>query len=84
MSKQKIKELNALIQDKERSNKLQIEETDKLRNDNRELKTLLTRIYWASIKSLDTVKEHHPDVGMKLGKELHRTKIKFLKIPHRN
>lgn len=76
--------LRKQIEDKENAMKLQMEQTDELRNENRELRTLLTRVYWQAVKGLPVLKEHAPEVGLKLGKELHRTKVKYLETPHRN
>ena len=78
---QKLREINEA---KEKAMVIQVKETDELRNENRELRTLLTRIYYASVKGLHFVKEQDPKLGEKLGKELHRTKIKYLKHDHRN
>lgn len=87
-TKEKLKLQNKTLREineaKEGAMKLQVQETDELRNENRELRTLLTRVYYAASKGLGTLKEHNPDIGLKLGKELHRTKIKYLNHEHRN
>ena len=81
---EEIKRLKAIVKDKENAMRQQIEYTDEFRNDNREMRTLLTRLYYAVAKTLPLVKEHDEALGMKLGKEMHRTKVKYLNQEPRN
>ena len=75
----KIKYLNKIIQDKEQAMSLQIKETDRIRQENLEIRTLLKRLYWLNTKVSDTIKQHQPKIFGKYVKELSRIKIRFLK-----
>lgn len=79
-----IQKQKRLLSKKEDSARIQIEYTDELRNDLREMRTLLTRLYYASSKVLNIVKEHEPLLADKLGKEMRVTKHRFLNQEHRN
>jgi len=63
---------------------VQIAMTDELRQENKELRAILTRLYYRSAKVLGLVKEHDVNNANKLGKEMHIVKSRFLRVPHRN
>jgi hypothetical protein len=79
-----IQKQKQLLLKKEQSAITQIAYTDELRNDNREMRTLLTRLYYASSRVLKVVTEHDPVSGERLGKEMRKTKARFLNQEHRN
>lgn len=79
-----IKDLRKQLHDKEQSNQQQIKYTDELRQENKELRSILTRLYYGAAKVISVVKVHDIDLANKLGKAMYHVKTRFLKTSHRN
>jgi ABC-type proline/glycine betaine transport system ATPase subunit len=76
--------LKQQLHNKEQSNLKQIAMTDELRQENKELKAILTRLYYGATKVITLVKTHDMDNALKLGKIMYHVKSRFIKLPHRN
>jgi hypothetical protein len=79
-----IYDLKQQLHNKEQSNLKQIAMTDELRQENKELKAILTRLYYGATKVITLVKTHDMNTALKLGKTMHHVKSRFIKLPHRD
>jgi hypothetical protein len=75
--------LKQQLHTKEQANLLQIKETDALRQELKETKAILTRLYYRATKVIGIVKEVDDDAATKLGKEMTTVRSRYLRLPQR-